>query len=133
MSDDWPVPFVVPGARRLGAGNFGLGAQSYTETERVTVIDLPVELQGGRAAKDLSVDDFVLLLDGEPQPIVAYAKVKSTDLHPYQTVVYIDSELTDSRQLRASADILLLTLEDLLRLGKVDLVMADPEPRFRGA
>jgi tetratricopeptide (TPR) repeat protein len=111
-------------------GISSLGAQSYTETERVTVIDLPVELQGGRAAKDLSVDDFVLLLDGEPQPIVAYAKVKSTDLHPYQTVVYIDSELTDSRQLRASADTLLLTLDDLLRLGKVDLVMADPEPRF---
>lgn len=94
------------------------------------MIDLPVELQSKRAARNLSVEDFRILVDGKPQPILGYAQVTATDLHPYQTVIYFDSELTDNRQLRASADLLLQSLENLLRLGPVNLVMADPEPRF---
>ena len=113
-------------------------AQPYSETERVTVIDLPVELRSlsgdttgtSKSSKRLTVGDFDLLVDGQPRDLIALARPGETGPLPYKILVYVDSELSDSREIRASLERLAAMARGITDLGVVDLVVADPEPRF---
>ena len=113
-------------------------AQPYTDTERVTAIDLAVELRSvfqnaGRVRKppgNLRSGEFQLLIDGLPQTIVALAPVSAMADKPYQILIYVDPALSNSRELQCSIDLLLSDVGQLTDIGLVDLVVADPEPRF---
>ena len=113
-------------------------AQSYADTERVTAIDLAVELRSasqaeGRSRKppgNLVATDFQILVDGQQRPIVALAPVSESSPQPYRIVIYVDPELIDSRELQCSMDLLLSMTAELIELGSIDFVFATPEPRF---
>lgn len=114
----------------LTLGSAAAGAQGYSEIERVTATDLPLEFSRDRGARDLSKEELVVLVGGEAQPIVALESLKASDLQPYQVLVYLDSEMVDRHHLQASSDLLLEARTSLIELGTVDVVVADPQPRF---
>ena len=110
--------------------------ESFGEEERVTAIDLVVDpWEAGTAArkstKDLTPDDFKLIVGGEPRRVVAIGPPSFGNLsESWQVVIYVDEALSSAATVRWASDLLFEQSEDLVRLGQVDLVIAAEEPVF---
>ncbi len=114
----------------------GLGAQqdrTFVEEKRITAIDLVLGFESGAfrewasdhpVPKDLRPQDFEILYDGQPRPVVAAGPAAG----PWQIVVYFDAALTSSAGLRWAAATLAGRSDELTALGEVAIVVADPAP-----
>jgi hypothetical protein len=80
--------------------------------------------------KELSLNpsDFVVLRDGEEQPVVRAERLDLKD-RPYTAVVWVDRVLASPTATFATATRLASRARDLVRMGTVDVVVADPGPR----
>jgi tetratricopeptide (TPR) repeat protein len=122
----------------LGAASTPGLAQSYSDTERVTVIELPVELRSssrpeGPAQKppgNLSAGDFEILIDGRLQEVVAVDSVSTIGPLPLHLLIYVEAALSDGRELEDSLDLVASLAGQISEVATVDLVIADPDPRF---
>jgi tetratricopeptide (TPR) repeat protein len=122
----------------LGTPNTPSLAQSYSDTERVTVIDLPVELRSRsrpeapaqKPPADLTARDFEILLDGRSQELVAVDSVSAVGTDPLHLLIYVDAALSDGRELEESLDLVASMAGQISGAATVDLVVADPDPRF---
>jgi tetratricopeptide (TPR) repeat protein len=108
-----------------------------TEREEVTAIDLLVEVSArnragvsGPPPTDLAADDFEVSEDGRSLPIIAIELPGSRLLtEPWHIVLYFDLALSSSHAVRWAASELADWAPELLTLGEVEIVVADPEPR----
>jgi hypothetical protein len=92
-----------------------------TEREEVTAIDLLVEV---------SARNFEVSEDGRSLPIIAIELPGSRLLtEPWHIVLYFDLALSSSHAVRWAASELADWVLELLTLGEVEIVVADPEPR----
>jgi tetratricopeptide (TPR) repeat protein len=106
------------------------------ETQRVTAFDLLVELsrpdkpeQSVEPPADLSTADFTLLWEGAALPLVGLAPA-GADREPWRLVVYVDRQLSSNHTVRWAAMELAERSARLARLGEVEIVVAEPEPRL---
>ncbi|MEM7357200.1 MAG: tetratricopeptide repeat protein, partial [Acidobacteriota bacterium] len=108
--------------------------EAFDDEKRVTAIDLLVSFEAGAMrewAKDgpvpktLRPEDFEVLYDGEPRPVVAVDATQGA----WQTVIYFDTVLAGTTDLRWSATVLADEIEALTALGQVTVIVADPAPR----
>ena len=111
------------------------GSAAFIETQRVTAVDLLVELTRPKkplrsvaAPADLALDDFTVLWDGTALPLVGLA-TGAEDPEPWRLVVYIDRLLSSNHTIRWAAMELAERAEWLTGLGEVEIVVAEPEPR----
>lgn len=79
----------------------------------------------GEIPRNLTAADFLVREDSEPRTVVDLA----SSTPPWRVVIYIDRVLTGSRTLRGAAGILAERSRDLVALGPVDVIVAEPEPR----
>jgi Ca-activated chloride channel family protein len=79
----------------------------------------------GEIPRNLTAADFIVREDTEPRPVVDFA----SSTPPWRVVIYIDRVLTGSRTLRGAAGSLAERSRDLVALGPVDVIVAEPEPR----
>ena len=79
----------------------------------------------GEIPRNLTAADFLVREDTEPRPVVEVAP--STP--PWRVVIYVDRVLTGSRTLRGATGALAERVRDLVALGPVDVIVAEPEPR----
>lgn len=118
------------------AGSRAQDEQRFGEEERVTAIDLIVDLwESGSTAtklpKDVQPEDFRLIVGGEARSVVAIGPPSRDSLsESWQVVVYVDEALSSESTLRWASDLLSRQSEGLTRLGEVDLVVAAEEPEF---
>lgn len=111
-------------------------SERFGEDERVTAIDLVVDPWEGvasakKSVKDLTPDDFELIVGGEPRRVVAIGPPSFGNLsESWQIVIYVDEALSSAATVRWASDLLLQQSEHLVRLGQVDLVIAAGEPVF---
>jgi len=96
----------------------------YAGQERVTGVDLMVRSGGDRPLRPRQVRARV---DGAPRPVVAVEGPGRDEA--WQVVVYVDTVLSDEHQVAWAANVLAQHTASLQRLGPVELVVADPEPR----
>jgi Ca-activated chloride channel homolog len=90
-------------------------------------IRLAVEVRDkkGEIPRNLTPADFTVRVDGQAQPVVEIAP----ESPPWRVVVYVDRVLTGPRTLGAAAGALAAQAGALAKLGPVDVVVAEPEPR----
>lgn len=100
--------------------------QSYRGDQRVTAIDVPVEIAGAAraAARHRDPHRFTVLYDGVAQPVVAVGDRGE----PWTIVLYFDVELSAAADLRDAAGLLAGEAAALTRLGEVEVVVDDGEP-----
>lgn len=79
----------------------------------------------GEIPRDLTAADFIVREDTQTRTVVEVAP--STP--PWRVVIYVDRVLTGSRTLRGAAGGLAERARDLVALGPVDVIVAEPEPR----
>jgi tetratricopeptide (TPR) repeat protein len=115
----------------------------FRGAERVTAIDVVVEVEpaglapraaGRSLAAGLRVEDFQVLVDGEPRPLVGFeALAESQDPagEPWTIVLYFDLAGSSTGLVRWAADALARHTAELAALGTVELWVADPEARRR--
>ncbi|MDH3745030.1 MAG: tetratricopeptide repeat protein [Acidobacteriota bacterium] len=127
----------------LAPGRVGTQQTPFSEEERITAVDVLVELEAGAGDRDrsrelpeeLDAEAFEVLLDGEPQRVVGLfdprlgATVVATE--PWCLVLYFDFTSSAPSSLRWAADILADTAADLTALGDVEIVVANPWPLRR--
>ena len=107
--------------------------RTFEEERRITAIDLVLGFESG-AFRDwatqgalpsgLRAQDFEILYDGQPRPVVALEPGAGT----WQIVLYFDAALTSSGGLRWAATALAGRSAELTALGEVTIVVADPAP-----
>ncbi len=121
----------------LGTGwTWAQPTESFGEEERVTAIDLVVDLfEPGSLArklpKELTPEDFQLVVGGESRPIVAVGPPSLGNLsESWQVVIYVDAALSTAATVKWASDLLFQQAEELVRLGEVDLVVAADRPAF---
>jgi len=112
------------------------GSRVFDEERRVTALDVLVTFEagamrewvaGGPVPKEMSPDDFSILYDGEPSPVIAVDPSPSD----WEIVVFFDAVLSSTVELRWAATVLAENAEQLTQLGTVTLIVADPEPVTR--
>ncbi len=131
---------AVIGLGLLAVGQRALARQDgepVRDEERVTAVDVLVELVNSRSLqpipppRDLSAADLTVLRDGEPAPLVGLELPSSPSAEPWQLVIYFDLPLASSRTVRWASSLLAEHLVELLALGPIEIVIADPEPGRR--
>lgn len=111
-------------------------SERFGDEERVTAIDLVVDpWKGGasskKSVKDLTPEDFELIVGGEPRSVVAIGPPSFGNLsESWQVLIYVDEALSTASTVRWASDLLLQRADDVVRLGQVDLVVAAEEPVF---
>jgi len=114
----------------------GQPTESFGEEERITAIDLVVDLweagsPAGKLPKELTPEDFQVVVGGEPRRVVAVGPPSSGNLsESWQVVIYVDEALSTAATVRWASDLLFGQAEELVRLGEVDLIVAAAEPVF---
>ena len=96
-----------------------------TVREREILVDLPEELQ----KKPLKPGDFQVLVDGRPREVTRAEPVSSAGEPPWTIVVYIDRVLASPGTVFYSSLALSQRAAELTRLGTVEVVVADSDPR----
>jgi len=92
-----------------------------TIREREILVDVPDLLEGDR----LAAGDFQVRVDGQPREVSRAAPAAGA----WTVVVYVDPALASPGTVFYSGLALANRAADLTRLGTVELVVADPEPR----
>ena len=128
---------AVIGLGSLGSDHTALARQNgeaVRDEERVTAVDVLVQLINSQTLEPIQAPrspepgDLSVLLDGEPVPVVAVEPTSSRSAEPWRVVIYFDLPLTSSRTVRWASSLLAGRLRELLELGPVEIVVADPEP-----
>ena len=103
------------------------------DRQQVTAVDVVVELARSadattplKAPADLQLGQFVVLRDDTPVPVVDLERT----VEPWTIVVYFDLPLSSTRSVRWAADSLAQRIDVLTDLGKVAIVVADPDPGY---
>jgi Ca-activated chloride channel homolog len=125
--------------------------RTFSGQAQVTAVDLIVDVrdEGGRVPADLRPEDFVVLEDGAEKRVVAVEAFAAGAAAPsalerpasrvpaaeetawtWRTVLYVDQVLASSGSIRRAAQTLAQQAGDLTRLGTVEIVAADPDPRL---
>ncbi|MCP4200583.1 MAG: tetratricopeptide repeat protein [bacterium] len=123
-----------------------LGQRSVLEEEeRVTAVDIFIELDAevpgkvsGRRAlpRDLGLEDFEVRVDGELRPVVSFFDQRTRTgaamdplvdrtSEPWTIVLYFDLELAERDTVRWAAGELAERVQELVKLGEVELVIAE--------
>jgi len=108
--------------------------RSFRSEEQVTAVDLAIALDPPRTFKPSTrppgAADVRIEVDGRTLPAVAVdpAPANRGDA-PWTVLLYFDLALSDRSQTSWAAELLTHHLDELTRLGTVELVVADPEPR----
>lgn len=123
----------------------------HTEPEVfVTAIDVVADVRdaSGKVPAGLTIADFAVLEDGSemeligldylrPTPAPAAPASAAASTAPaaaapssadWQVVIYFETYLTSSSNRKRIADQLIKKVDELVRMGKVDVVLADPVP-----
>ena len=137
-------------AARPAAAQEGPGIppdRTFSGRAQVTAVDVLIDVrdESGRVPLDLRPADFQVLEDGEPRRVVAVERFSgrlqvaplaalpaTADLQAAWTwnlVIYVDEVLSSTGSIRRAAESLARQAGDLTRLGTVEIVTADPEPR----
>lgn len=110
----------------------------FAGREEVTAVDLVVEVMrtvgpsaGAPLPGGLGPDDFTVLFDGQPLPVVAVEPPRAGDnpSEPWTLVLYFDLGLSTSADVRWAAEALAQRAAALTALGSVEVVVTDPGPR----
>jgi hypothetical protein len=96
-----------------------------TVREREILVELPDELQ----KKPLKAGDFQVLVGGQPREVTRAEPVSSAGEPPWTIVVYIDQVLASPGTVFYSSLALAHRAAELTRLGSVEMVVADSDPR----
>jgi tetratricopeptide (TPR) repeat protein len=114
---------------------------TFTETAEVTAFDLVVGVEGGlliaastRRGAALDVAELALSVDAQVVPIDTIHPGTPLDGtlegdHAWTVLVWLAADLASDYQLRWAAAVLSQLTNELTRLGEVEVVLADPEPR----
>ena len=94
----------------------------FAGRERVTAVDLVVEAAWLPPSGGLEVTE-----DGEERPVVSVEQAGEAE--PWRLVVWFELPLATPEGVRWAADALAERAADLVELGTVEVVVADPEPR----
>jgi hypothetical protein len=124
----------------------------HTEPEVfVTAIDIVADVRdsSGKVPAGLTIADFVVLEEGTEMELIGleYLRQAATPVTPaapdsstttsvplpaaradWQVVIYFETHLTSSINRKRIADSLIKKVPELVRMGKVDVVLADPVP-----
>lgn len=73
----------------------------------------------------LEVGDFSLMVDGRRVELTSLTRAGE---RPWRFLLYVDSRLSTSRQVRWMAETVMAELATLLELGSLEIVVARPEP-----
>lgn len=129
--------------------------RTFSGRAQVTAVDLVIDVrdEAGRVPADLSPEDFEVLEDGEPVPVIGVERFSrgavtattaptaaeerveeapSAAEEPawtYSTVIYFDQVLSGTGSIRRGAQSLAAQAGRLTDLGTVEIVAADPFPR----
>lgn len=135
-------PLVLASFLLAGA----LGAQPekspppFREEQKITAIDLMVQVVSRGGDKDpigalpayLAPEDFEVVAAGTPRPVIGVSAFgpaqNATDRAPWNFVLYFDRSLTSPYEAGWAAAELVAEIERLTDLGRVEVVVADPEP-----
>ncbi|MCB1033885.1 MAG: hypothetical protein KDD47_08645 [Acidobacteria bacterium] len=108
----------------------------FSGETRVVATDVVVDvlkketlLSGAREPRrQQGPEDFQLRIDGERVSVVG-VEPPGSEAEPWSLVIYLDTTLHDTQELRWAAALLVEEAETLTSLGTVTVVEADPEPR----
>jgi len=124
--------------------------RTFSERTQVTAVDLVIDVRdaNGNVPADLTADDFEVREDGDVKRVVAVERFAGgTRVAPldrgsapapraieepawtWHSVIYIDQTLSTSGSIRRATDTLAQQAGELTRLGTVEIVAADPNPR----
>jgi len=109
----------------------GSGEPTFAGEANVLAIDLPVAVANatGAAPASLKPDELEIVEDGEPRPVVGVARLGSAPgAEPWRLVIYIDRVLASPATVKATALTLAGQVKELVALGTVEILVADPEP-----
>jgi hypothetical protein len=96
-----------------------------TVREREILVDLPDEWQN----KLLKPGDFQVLVGGQPREVTRAEPVSSAGEPPWTIVIYVDRVLASPGTVFYSTLALSHRVAELTRLGRVEVVVADTDPR----
>ena len=113
----------------------------------VTAIDVIADVRdaSGEVPPGLTPSDFILIEEGVERPVIgveylraARRKVSATpESKPaepdttrpeWEIVVYFDDQLTSGRSRKKAAEALMKQVDDLVQMGKIDVILATPTP-----
>lgn len=104
--------------------------ERYAEETEVTAVDVVAELPPSGPLRWLAgnrstlPEDLVAIAEGKPLPVIAVEKPAP---HLGRLVLYFDFSLSDAYQVEWAAALLAERAADLVALGEVEIVVADPE------
>jgi hypothetical protein len=107
-------------------------AELFEGEERVTAIDLAVAVRNvtGARPETLAPGDLAIEEEGERRPVVGVARLgEGEGAEPWRLVVWADLASADAATLQAVALNLAERTSALVRLGTVEVWVADPLPR----
>ncbi len=127
-------------------------AASFVDRVDVTAVELMIDVRdrNGRRVPGLAADDFEVLEDGAPMVVLgvdypppaavpgpavgaldteAAAQIATPRRDRWRFLIYVDLPLTRKRSLRRTVKTLAGQIDDLVALGPVEVVMANPQPR----
>lgn len=125
----------------LAAQSGDTGDGSLLEEQRVTAVDtllhfdrdgLSTWMTGNNTPENLKGSDFEVLLDGQARPVVeveAFEHLEPERRSPWPQLIYIDCNMISTGNLRSALGLLHRELDQLLALGPVEVILADPAPR----
>ncbi len=126
-------------------------AETFVERLDVTATELMIDVRDGqgRLIRGLGPDDFEVTEDGRPMkvigvdyppadPVVAAAQAEAADptstsadtANEWRFLLYFDLGLTQTRAVRMAADLLAGRIDELVAMGAVELVVANPRPEI---
>ena len=110
---------------------------TFTGEAEVLAVDLPVTVERGAFGEWLtgkpvvtgpSPEDFELLVDGQPRPVVAVAPPNPED-DPWRFLVWFDLRLLEPEGVRWAATLLGDRAEELTAVGTVEILLVEDAPR----
>lgn len=80
----------------------------------------------GEPLRNPKAEDFAVSEGGEPRRVLGVEPLG--EAKPWRLVVYVDRVLSGTRTLRGAAGALAAQAEELVKMGTVEVVVAEPEP-----
>jgi hypothetical protein len=124
-------PFIILGlaAAALFPGRSATQTERFSERlsirEREILVDVPDNLE----KKPLQPGDFQVLVDGQPREVTRAEPVSAAKEPPWTIVVYVDRVIASPETEFDSSLALSKRAADFTRLGSVEVVVADSDPR----
>lgn len=116
------------------------GEPPFSDATQVLAIDRMVSLdearltrwgRGEKLPRDLTRDDFRVLVDGEERTVVGLEEIRrrrAVGEEEWRVVILVDATFSSTRTLRRGCDLVATLAEELTDLGDVTMALARPEP-----